>query len=150
VKAMMADKLTYIHLPTGSEPPQIMPTPCRMAVLVEDDVGAEWQVKISKWIVDSGCLYMLAWGKDCSSWDDSVDHANLEDFDYGEIPDDKFVMTSWLETGPIEEALWHCRHVAFHPTLNLPFAFIIHIASHPRANELSAAYWKDNTDEGEK
>ena len=133
----------YIHLPAGSCPPKIKSGPNRIVVVIEQDVISEWQAKVSKWIVDSGCLFMMAWGKDCSSWDDSVDHANLEDFDYGEIPGDRFVMTTWHDSEPIEDAFWFCRYTAFHPEIELQGAYIVHISDAPREKELLQAYWTE-------
>ena len=54
----------------------------------------------------------MAWGVDCSLWDDSVDHADLERFGYSDIPEDEFVMTTWHEGDTLEEVFWFARHVA--------------------------------------
>jgi hypothetical protein len=51
-------------------------------VVVDAEVSQEWQMLASKWIIDIGCMYMMAWGIDCTSWDDSVDYAHLEKYDY--------------------------------------------------------------------
>ena len=130
----------YIHLPPGSEPPTIEHMPCRMVVVVEAEVSAEWQSKISDWIVESGCLFMMAWGKDCSSWDDSVDHANLAVFDYGDIPDDRFVMTTWHDDKPLAETFWFCKYAAHHPDVALPTACIVHISTDAHREKMVAAY----------
>jgi hypothetical protein len=79
------------------------PRPFAAVVAIEENVDPEWQWQMSKWLVESGCLYMMAWGIDCSSWDDSVDYANLEIYNYGDIPKDKHVMTTWHDTQPLEE-----------------------------------------------
>ena len=133
----------YIHLPTGSHPPEIKFSPNRIILIIEQDVSPAWQAKVSKWIVDSGCLFMMAWGKDCSSWDESVDDANLEDFEYGEIPEDRFVLTTWHDNEPIEEAFWFCRFAAFHPEIELPSAYIVHISEAAREQDLLQAYWTE-------
>jgi len=130
----------YIHLPKGKSPPPIDPLPCRMVILIEDDVSPEWQDEVSKWVVKTGCLYMMAWGENCSSWDDSVDFANLEDHDYNEIPDDKFVMTTWHDDEPVEEVFWYCRMNAHDPNIALPTVFIVHISPVPRGDELLSTY----------
>ena len=70
--------------------------PFKAIVVIEDRPTPEWETQASKWLVDSGCLYMMAWGEDCSSWDDSVDWANLETFDFGDIPDDEDVSAAEL------------------------------------------------------
>lgn len=133
----------YIHLPVGSCPPEIGRGPNRTVVVVEQEVPPEWQAQVSRWIVDAGCLFMMAWGENCSSWDDSVDHANLDDFNYDDIPDDRFVMTSWHDNEPIEDVFWFCRYTAFHPEIELPSAYIVHISDAPREKELLEAYWTE-------
>jgi hypothetical protein len=90
---------------------------------------------------------MMAWGKNCSSWDDSVDHANLEEFNYGEIPDDRFVMTTWHDDEPIQETFWLCRYGAFHPEKDLLSAQIIHISEASREKEMLDAYWTELDEE---
>ena len=75
-------------------------------VILEGDYGADWQDEVSRWLVDSGCLYMMAWGPRCSSWDDSVDWANIGSFGDEEIPDAAFVMTTWHDDEPLDEVFW--------------------------------------------
>ena len=72
---------------------------------------------------------MVAWGTECSSWDDSVDWANIEALDYLEIPDDKFVMTTWHANEPLSEALWFAKYNAYHPTINIEHTLLIHIST---------------------
>ena len=71
---------------------------------------------------------MLAWGNACSSWDDSVDIANLEEFDYGEIPEAKLVMTTWHEKESIKEVFWFAKNNAFHPLVELKNTLLLDIA----------------------
>lgn len=78
----MSTELTYIHLPPGSPFPELPCLRTRVVVVVDAEVSQEWQMLASKWIIDIGCMYMMAWGIDCTSWDDSVDYAHLEKYDY--------------------------------------------------------------------
>jgi hypothetical protein len=134
------DELVYVHLPAGSELPDIKPEPCRVIVVIDQQVSVEWQEKVSEWIVAVGCLYMMAWGLKCSSWDDSVDWTNREAFNCEEISDDNFVMTTWHENVPLDEAFVHCRLCAFHPTIDLPKVIVLDITSEARAAELMDRY----------
>jgi hypothetical protein len=83
---------------------------------------------------------MMAWGENCSSWDDSVDIANLERFDYGEIPESQFVMTTWHQDEPLQEVLWFTKNNSNHPTEVLKGDLLLHIAAQPRESELLRAY----------
>ena len=83
---------------------------------------------------------MVAWGENCSSWDDSVDMANLEQFEFKEIPEDRFVMTTWHSDEPLSEALWFAKHSAIHPTVALHHTLLLHISAENSEHELMGAY----------
>ena len=85
-------------------------------------------------------MYMMAWGQNCSSWDDSVDYANLNEFNYADIPEDKFVMTTWHEKDPLNEVFWFSKNNAFHPTVELKHTVLLHVAQREREKELLAEY----------
>jgi hypothetical protein len=114
--------------------------PFRAIVVVEDTVQPEWQSVASKWFVDSGCLYMLAWGQDCSSWDTSVDLANLQAFDYGQIPGDRFVMTTWHEHEPLSEMFWFAKNCAVAATVEIVDTLVFHVSRTGRKKEYAHLY----------
>ena len=140
MSADQAEEVLYLHLPAGADLPSIPPAPCRVVVLIEQDVTREWQDLVSRWIVEIGCLFMMAWGLNCSSWDDSVDWANLEAWNFDEIPDEHFVLTTWHDGAPMSDAFEVCRLNAFHPTIALPRAIILDIVETSREVEIRARY----------
>lgn len=118
----------YIHLAPGDAFPDLPAEPFKAVVIVETPVLPEWRDRASTWLVESGCRYMLAWGHECTLWDDSVDCANLEQFDYGDIPDESFVMTTWHDKEPLSDVLWFAAKAASHPDMPLEQLILIHIA----------------------
>lgn len=131
----------YFQIRAGSKPPEISDfSPFRAIVIIEEAVIPEWQTAISTWLVESGCLYMMAWGMNCSSWDDSVDFANLEQFDFGEIPEDKSIMTTWHENDPLDEVFLFAKGSARHPSINLHNTVLLHISENNREAELLNSY----------
>src|SRR3954463_12099376 len=99
--------ISYLHLPAGRPPPPIEgQTPYKAVVVLNQTTPRDWQNEVSDWLVATGCLYMMAWGANSGSWDDSVDWANLAKFDYAGIPDDKSVMTTWHDDEPLSETFW--------------------------------------------
>ena len=125
----MTDSIHYLHLPPGSPPPDIAHlSPYRAVIIIEAQVMTDWQWKISDWLVASGCLYMMAWGPDCTTWDDSVDIANLEAFDYGDSPDDRHVFTTWHNDESLGDVFDFCKRHARHPVVELPRVVLVHIA----------------------
>ena len=109
-------------------------------VIVEANCSAEWQALVSEWLVDSGCLYMVSWGETSSSWDDSVDFANMKHFEFGEIPNDKFVMTAWFSNDPLREAFWFAKNNAVHPTIELARTVLVHISVRNKESQLVREY----------
>jgi hypothetical protein len=132
--------LHYLHLPPGASAPALDEQPTRVLVMLEASVEPLWQQEISRWLIRIGCLYMLAWGPECSSWDDAVDDANLEAFDYDGIPEDRFAMTTWHENDSMQEYLCFAKHCAIHPAVELTRTLIVHVATAARETELLAAY----------
>ena len=86
--------------------------PFKSIVVIEQVVPPQRQREISKWLVESGCLYMMAWGIDCSSWDDSVDYANLELHDYGDIPEREVVQTTWHDKETLSDVMAFAKQYA--------------------------------------
>ena len=122
--------MKYIQLQPGSALPDISDlSPFRSVVVIEESVTPEWRAQVSDWLVKSGCLYMMAWGKECSTWDDSVDTANLEIFNYKNIPDDKFAMTTWHEDELLKEVFWFSKHSADHPEIEISSTLVLHISN---------------------
>ncbi|WP_420479532.1 DUF7684 family protein [Brevundimonas sp. FT23028] len=105
----------YLHLPAGSEPPVIgQDGPFKAVVVIEQETPQDWRDRIGDWLVRSGCLFMMAWGRDASAWHDSVDWALLTLHDFGDIPDDKHVLTTWHDDEPLAEVFWFSGYGAWH------------------------------------
>lgn len=120
--------VSYLHLPVGGKPPPIeAPTPYKAVVILDQATPDDWQNEISDWLVATGCLYMMAWGPKCSSWDDSVDWANLAKFNHSDIPDDQSVMTTWHDAEPLSETFWFAANCAIHPTVELARLLIVDV-----------------------
>jgi hypothetical protein len=136
----MPDSVMYFHLKPGAIPSQIDLKPFKAVVAVEAIVTPEWQSLVSDWLVRSGCLFMMAWGQDCSAWNDSVDDAHLESFGYAEIPKDQFVMTTWHADEPLSEVFWFSKHCASHPTVEIGSTLLLHISPENREQEFLRSY----------
>ena len=137
----------YLYLKPGAPPPRLDGVgPFKAVVVVDGEVPPAWQAEVSEWLVRSGCRYMMACGLNCSSWDDSVDEANLKRFDFGDIPEDEFVMTTWHDEG-FMEAFQFCKQWAVHPVLELENVYIVHIADGARPSQLLEAFHLSLKDE---
>jgi hypothetical protein len=131
----------YIRLQSGDNLPAISDLqPFKAILVIEDDVSQIWQWDVSRWLVVSGCRYMMAWGPECGSWDDSVDEANLEAFNYDVIPQDHSVMTTWHEDEELSEVFWFAKHRAHHPAHELKNTVIVHISREEKQADLESLY----------
>jgi len=137
----MTNSPAYLLLTAETTPPEISAfNPFRAVVIIEQPVSIDWQSKISDWLVRSGCLYMMAWGEHCSAWDDSVDFANMEQFDYGDIPADKDVMTTWHAEESLDEVFFFAKQHASHPIVDLQTTLLIHISAISKEPEFVQAF----------
>jgi hypothetical protein len=130
----------YLHLEPGSTLPDITNEPTRVVVIVEAEVSPEWQRLVSDWIVRSGGLYMMAWGIESSSWDDSVDWANMDKYGEEPIPEVGFVVTTWHDDEPLEEVFWFSKNVARHTIVDLQRTMLLHISTRENRDHLIKAY----------
>lgn len=132
--------MKYIQIQEDSDLPIVSKyAPFKAVVVVEDDVSDAWQKKVSAWIVESGCYYMMAWGKQCSSWDTSIDLANIEQF-VDEIPVDSFVTTTWHDDEPLNEVFWFCKYTAFSDYHDFKNSVVIHVSKTNRCAEYTQQF----------
>jgi hypothetical protein len=138
----MSTELIYIHLPPDSRFPELPCLKTRVVVVVDADVSREWQMLVSKWIIDIGCLYMMAWGIACTSWDDSVDYAHLEKYDYDceRIPEDDFVITTWHDDDTLAEVFRYAKGELAHPNFELNRTIILDITRGNRSAKIIQEY----------
>lgn len=138
---MKNKSVKYLHLLPDAVLPELGGlNRFKVVLVIESEVSQMWQWEVSRWLVSSGCRYMLAWGKDCSSWDDTVDEANLERFDYGDISDEETVVTTWHEDDDLEEVFWFSKNRAKHPVLDLNDTLLIHIGDVEKREEFEELY----------
>ena len=83
---------------------------------------------------------MMAWGRECSTWDDSVDWANIDRFGERPIPHDEFVVTSWHEDESLSEVFCFAKTLAKHPSVDLDQTIILDISAASRRDELLSLY----------
>ena len=83
---------------------------------------------------------MMAWGRNCSDWDDSVDYAKLKKFDFKDVPEESFVHTTWHEDEPLEEVFWFSKNVAYHPAVEPLRTTILHLAHAEQHAEMMKKY----------
>jgi len=138
----MSPSVQYIHLTPNTSPvSSIFERPFAVVVIINADVTSEWRHEVSEWLVTEGCQCMMAWGKDCSLWDDSVDVAHLESYNWGDIPDDKSIMTTWHDDEPLSEVFWYAKNSLFSPPdISIEHLVILDISDKARKSEIEELF----------
>lgn len=131
----------YLHLLPGGQLPLVSHfLPSRMVVIAEMDVAPAWRALVSSWLVRSGCLCMMAWGERCDLWDDVVDWTLLEEFGFGDIPAERFVMTSWHEGQTLDEVFAYCKQLALFDSVPLAQTVLLHVAKQSAEQQIMDVY----------
>ena len=138
---MTAVPAKYLRISEGGELPSIDHLgPFRAVVILDDEYSDNWQDIVSRWMVDAGCLYMMAWGPNCSSWDDSVDYAQIQKFLPDEAPEEQFVMTTWHNDESLEEVFWFAQTCAYDPYDLIKNTLVVHVGRRDREREFQALF----------
>jgi hypothetical protein len=138
---MQSSIVHYLHLlPDETLPALAEKGPFKAIVLVDAVPDQFWQWDACRWLAASGCLYLLAWGKDCADWKEAFDDAHLELVNYEDVPPEQSALSTSHEDEDLEEVFWFAKHRAQHPSGELHTVFIMHVAEAPRRQELQAMY----------
>jgi hypothetical protein len=131
----------YVRIAEGGPLPDIKAyRPFKALVVIDNPASSDFQARASRWLVDSGCLEMMAWGENCAGWDESVDWANSKQFDHGYIPDEHEVLTSWAEDEPLKDVFWSAQNGLPEWDARTPHTLIIHVSTEDKRGEMLALY----------
>ncbi|MFN7054242.1 hypothetical protein [Hyphomonas sp.] len=82
----------------------------------------------------------MAWGKDCSKWEDDIDWASVLYEERNQGAGDNFLMTTAHADQPLSEVFWYSEFSAFDPEHDLATVPILHISDHDRKDYLIRMY----------
>jgi hypothetical protein len=103
----------YVRIAPGDSFPDITKySPFSTVVILGAEYRSDWPSEVNRWLLQSGCRYVMAWGPECEAWHDNVDRVNIDDHSLAEIPDDKFVMTTWHDNESLESVFWYAQFCA--------------------------------------
>ena len=137
----------YVRVPPTERLPDVRTlAPFKAVIVIGAPYPYEWQEEVSTWLVENGCRYMMAWGPDCSSWDDSVDRADIKARNY-EDDDQKFVMTTWHDDESLESVFWYSQFCGIFSCdeIELINAVILDISHEDRSAELLELFEQSKT-----
>lgn len=96
---LLANQAIHFELP---KEPYIV-----VIAIYNNNVSNDWRNLCSDWIVQSEqCYWAMAWGHECSIWDDALDYSYLEFCNYDLPEDDDYnFMTTWHEDQTLEDVI---------------------------------------------
>lgn len=136
----MRQAVCYQYLAPEAALPRLQAKPSGFVVVVETRVSDKWRKRVADWMISKGCLYMMAWGIESWGWEAAVDRSNIQAFGGGDIPEEKFVMTSAHHNNSMEHVFWFSKEVVTHLDVRTTRTVILHIASSSRQNEMLRTY----------
>ena len=138
----MRNGMNYLCLPPESNPPSIPSVPSRFLVIADVTASVPWVESVCRWIVGSGCLYMMAWGRSDMRWEGFVDRINDDEFAGREVPVDRFILTTtdYADDKSLSEFFSSAKIIATHPDVKLVRTVILHISATNRQKELLWQY----------
>jgi hypothetical protein len=111
-------------------------TPYMCIVITSSPTSVKWRNTLSEWLISTGCRYMMAWGEDCGQLHDAVDDANCAKFNYTDIPDQDFIMTTSHESEPLEEVFFFAKFCASQDGMPFEQLLILDVDHINREDEL--------------
>ena len=91
--------------------------PTRVVPIAEGATSQAFKESVAKELAQGNCLYFMAWSSECEAWHDAVDMENIEQFEFKEIPGERFIMTTWHESEPRPRCSGSARTAPFIPRL---------------------------------
>ena len=134
----------YIFLPTDT--PVIIPpemTQFKCLILIERDVSEDYRHEVSKTLVEASCLYTLAWGRNCTLWDDSVDWAFLEHYNHKNVPEEKFVTTTFHPNETLEEVIEFAKDCTEYSLVRLEDTLVLDFTQNERGDFIRELFLRD-------
>lgn len=64
-------------------------------------------VDVATRLLSAGACYFVCWGPDCERVHDLIDAVICDPDNPGDLPPRSFVMTTWHNAAPLEEAIWY-------------------------------------------
>jgi len=114
--------------------------PSRVVLISESVTSQTFKDSIAKELAHGNCLYFMAWGTECEAWHDAVDMANIEQFNFQEIPAERFIMTTWHDNEPLAEVFWFCKNNASHSSVDVRRTVLLHVSPKSREQPFLAQY----------
>ncbi len=129
----------YLRMVPGDPLPDLADyAPFSAVVILSSEYPTDWRTEVNRWLLKNGCRYVMAWGPDCEAWHDNVDGVNLECHPFGDIPDDRFVMTTWHDNDTLEKLLWYgqfCGNLSY-DGVELNDTILLDVGSVDRRSEM--------------
>lgn len=133
--------IRYLHLDTANAVPPVQAhQPFKAVVIGDRPTAPDLRTAMCAWLNAAGCLYLMAWGTDARAWQEGVNLANLQAWDFGTIPDNRLIISTAHEQEELSEVFWFAKYTAMHPCATLDDVWLVHCAAAGRQTEIVELY----------
>lgn len=115
-------------------------SPFRAIIVSEESISEEQRKLVSDWLVSSGCVMMMVWGEDSSSWEHQVLQSKWEAIESGLVAENFHIMILCFPDEPLSD-MFLISGSGVDMASNV---LILHISSTDKKDELLAEYYSYN------
>ena len=128
--------MQYVQIMPAGDLPGVVQSPCKVVLIVEAEIAADRRATICHWLLESGCLFLMAWGHDCADWAATMEQVNRAAHTTEEIPDDQLIITTAHADESLEQVFWFAKYTAMHPCASLESIVLVHLAGQSAEKDL--------------
>ncbi len=133
--------MQYFRITENSRLPDLSAfRPFKVVFVGEDRVSPERCSEVCAWLVDSGCLYAMAWGEACDEWYGAIQQANRQAHAAEQIPDKSLIIATVHADESLRDTFWFARYTAMHPCFPLDNLVLLHVGAKANKKEVLAIY----------
>ena len=135
--------MEYIQVNESSSLPDLSRlAPFKAVIAIENPVSSERQQEICRWLVETGCMYVMILGEDCDDWQEIIREINLSQFSLDDMTPEQFVMITTHAREGLRSVFWHAKKHAHHPKVKMQNIVTVHIGEQNRSIDYGSIFQK--------
>lgn len=132
--------MRYININEHAKLPDVSShAPFKALLAADGPVSASVRNTISKWLVENGCRYVVAWGAESAAWIDAVRTANLDGADLETLHPRDFIMVTSHRYESLRRVAGFAAKGARHPEHTLDELLVVDLDRRNRSTEFEVA-----------
>ncbi len=134
------------ELPPASKVRALPKRPFKAVAVIDGESNDQWRTSVCEWLANSGCVFFMAWGRDCKEWHDAMDDVSIE---RRALAKRNYIVTTWHEDESLSEVFWFSKFCAFQENRPIYRTAIVHVSDSTAAENLLGLYEAVRSDDPE-